>query len=146
LPESFRIDLIGHAQASFNKPLLVPEQLQLDGPLAVSSYPYGTLNVDEGGTLRGELSRPFTIEGGGVPMILSPYGFGAAGEGRLVNPTVFELRDVRAAAFGAGLRNTLDMPDGYQGAAFGIEAARQISNEPLIAHGWRVNVTMNMRF
>jgi hemolysin activation/secretion protein len=39
LPDSFRLDLIGHAQASFGKPLLVPEQFSLDGPKAVSAYP-----------------------------------------------------------------------------------------------------------
>jgi hemolysin activation/secretion protein len=44
LPQSFQFDLIGQAQTSFGQPLMQPEQFQLDGPLAVSGYPIGTLN------------------------------------------------------------------------------------------------------
>jgi hemolysin activation/secretion protein len=82
LPEGFRADLIGRAQVSFGKPLLMSEQFSLDGPQAISAYPIGTLNVDEGGTLRGELSRPFTVASSGAPLALAPYGFGVFGIGR----------------------------------------------------------------
>lgn len=61
LPNEFRMDFFGRAQTSFGNPLLVSEQFSLDGPLAVSAYPSGTLNVDEGGTLRAELSRSFAL-------------------------------------------------------------------------------------
>jgi hemolysin activation/secretion protein len=146
LPEGFRFDLIGRLQTSFGKPLLVSEQFALDGPQAISAYPSGTLNVDEGGTLRGELSRPFAVPGLGVPLILSPYGFGTFGAGRLIEPTIVELGVVRGGAVGAGLRSSIDAPDGYQGAILGLEVARQYSNLPNLPHAWRLNVGMSIRF
>jgi hemolysin activation/secretion protein len=146
LPDAFRFDLIGRAQASFRKPMLVSEQFSLDGPQAVSAYPSGTLNVDEGGTLRGELSRPFVIPGPDAPLMLSPYGFGAFGVGRLNDPTVVELTTIRAAAVGAGLRSGIDMPDGYRRATLSVEIARQFSNLPNLERAWRTNVSISIGF
>src|SRR3984893_10988862 len=102
LPNEFRIDLIGRAQTSFGDPLLVSEQFSLDGPLAISAYPSGTLNVDEGGTFRTELSRSFAITRTAVPVTLSPYGFGSVGVGRVVEPTIVELAVLRGGAVGGG--------------------------------------------
>jgi hemolysin activation/secretion protein len=146
LPNEFRIDLIGRAQTSFGDPLLVSEQFSLDGPQAVSAYPSGTLNVDEGGTLRAELSRSFASIGTVVPLILSPYGFGSFGVGRLVEPTIVELAVVRGGAVGAGVRSSIDIPGGYQGVALGLEIARQFSNLPNLPQAWRGNVVMSLRF
>jgi hemolysin activation/secretion protein len=146
LPESFQIDLIGRGQDAFGKPLLVPEQFQLDGPLAVSGYPIGTLNVDQGASLRGELSRSFLVQSDIAPFVLTQYGFGAFGIGRLLEPTVLEVGVQRAASFGVGLRSNVDMPNGYQGASLGLEVARQYSDLETVGHGWRGNVTLNVRF
>jgi hemolysin activation/secretion protein len=146
LPEEFRADLIGRVQSSFGKPLLVSEQFSLDGPQAVSAYPSGTLNVDEGGTLRGELSRSFAIPRSGAPLTLSPYGFGVFGIGRLNDPTIVELAVIRGSSVGAGLRGAIDLPGGYQGATLGVEAARQFSNLPNLSQAWRANVSMSIRF
>jgi hemolysin activation/secretion protein len=148
LPEAFRFDLIGRAQTSFGQPMLISEQFFLDGAQAVSAYPMSSLAVDEGGTLRGELSRSFGVPGP-VPLTMSPYGFGVSGIGRLVDPTVVEVVEVvavRAASFGAGVRSNIDMPDGYQGLSVGLEAARQYSNLPNLAQSWRINVSMSSRF
>jgi hemolysin activation/secretion protein len=146
LPEGLRFDVIGRAQASFGKPMLVSEQFSLDGPLAVSSYANGTLNVDEGGTLRGELSRPFPVPGFVVPLVLAPYGFAAYGSGRLDDPTIVELSTIRATAIGVGFRSAIDMPDGYQGLALGLELARQYSNLPNLPQAWRLNFGASIRF
>jgi hemolysin activation/secretion protein len=146
LPAAFRIDLIGRGQASFGKPLLVSEQFSLDGPQAISAYPSGTLNVDEGGTLRGELSRTFTVPSPLTPLNLSPYGFGVFGGGRLIDPTIVEVAEVRAGAVGAGLRSGIDMAGGYQGVTLGLEVARQYSNLPNLTHIWRGNFSMSIRF
>jgi hemolysin activation/secretion protein len=146
LPAEFRFDLIGRAQFSFGKPMLVSEQFSLDGPQAISAYPSGTLNVDQGGTLRGELSRPFMLPGFIAPLILSPYGFGVFGAGRLLDPTIVEVVEVRGSAIGAGLRSGFDIPGGYQGVTLGLEVARQYSNLPNLTHAWRGNVSMSIRF
>jgi hemolysin activation/secretion protein len=146
LPEAFRFDLIGRLQTSFGAPLLVPEQFFLDGPQAVSAYPSGSLPVDEGGTLRGELIRSFTVTNFAVPLILSPYAFGVVGVGRLNDPTIVEVALVRAASVGGGLRSSVDAAGGYQGVSIGIEAARQYSNLPNLAQSWRGNVNLIIRF
>jgi hemolysin activation/secretion protein len=146
LPEGFRADLIGRYQTAFGKPLLVSEQFSLDGPLAISAYPSGTLNVDQGGTLRGELSRPFAVPHSVAPLILSPYGFGVFGVGRLNDPTIVELAVVRGGAVGAGLRSSFDRAGGYQGVTFGLEVARQYSNLPNLTRAWRTNFSMSIRF
>jgi hemolysin activation/secretion protein len=146
LPDEFRLDFIGRGQTSFGNPLFVSEQFSLDGPQAVSAYPSGTLNVDEGGTLRGELSRSFASIGTAVPVILSPYGFGSFGVGRLLEPTIVELPVIRAGAVGAGVRSGIDLPGGYQGVALGLEVARQFSNLPNLPHSWRGQVVMSFRF
>jgi hemolysin activation/secretion protein len=146
LANEFRLEFIGRAQTSFGNPLLVSEQFSLDGPQAISAYPSGTLNVDEGGTLRAELIRSFAVTGTAVPVILSPYAFGSFGAGRLVEPTIVELADVRAGAVGAGVRSGIDIPGGYQGVALGLEVARQFSNLPNLPHSWRGQAVMSFRF
>jgi hemolysin activation/secretion protein len=146
LPAALRIDLIGRGQASFGKPLLVSEQFSLDGPQAISAYPSGTLNVDEGGTLRGELSRSFTTPNSIAPLNLSPYGFGVFGAGHLIDPTAVEVADVRGGAVGVGLHSGIDIAGGYQGLTLGIEVARQFSNLPNLTHIWRGNFNMSIRF
>jgi hypothetical protein len=59
--------------------------------------------------------------------MLSPYGFGVFGVGRLNEPTIVELAVVSGSAIGAGLRGGIDVPGGYQGVTLGLEVARQSS-------------------
>ncbi|MEO8104481.1 MAG: hypothetical protein ABI790_18350, partial [Betaproteobacteria bacterium] len=122
------------------------EQFSLDGPQAVSAHPSGTLNVDEGGTLRMELSRSFALLATSTPLVLSPYGFGSFGAGRLIEPTSVELAVVHSGAVGIGARSTLDIPGGYQGVSLGLEVARQFSDLPNLPHSWRGQVVMGFRF
>jgi len=145
LPEQYQLDFIGRFQTSFGTPLMVSEQFSLDGLQAVSAYPSGTLNVDEGGTLRIELSRSFALATS-VPMVLSPYSFGSFGAGRLNEPTFVELAVVRAGALGFGARGNLEIPGGYQGMSLGLEIARQFSNLPHLPQGWRGQVVMSVRY
>ena len=79
-------------------------------------------------------------------MILSPYGFGVVGVGRLDDPTIVEVALVRAASVGGGLRSTFDLPGGYQGVTLAFEVARQYSNLPNLQHFWRGNVVVNIPF
>ncbi len=147
LPRGFRVDLTGRGQTSFGEPLLVSEQFSLDGPRAVSAYPTGALSVDEGATFRGELSRPFALSGFAVPITVEPYGFGAVGAGSL------ERADCRRGSGGACRRGWPGRP-----LLFGqrrilikarpseLEAARQFSNVPTLAQGWRGNLSVRLRF
>ena len=146
LPEGFRFDIYGRAQSSFREPVLVSEQFALDGQMAVSAYQSGTLSVDEGITLRGELSRQFTVPGYGNALLLSPYVFAAGGSGRLISPTILEAAAVRAGSIGIGMRSGIDMPGGYEGVTLSLEMARQYSDLPNLAHAWRGNVGIGVRF
>jgi hemolysin activation/secretion protein len=145
LPDQYRLDFIGRSQTSFGNPLLVSEQFSLDGPQAVSAYPSGTLNVDEGATLRIELSRSFALLATSTPLVLSPYSFGSFGTGRLIEPTSVEFAVVRSGALGVGARSNLDLPGGYQGVSLGLEIARQFSNLPNLSQAWRGQVVMSVR-
>ena len=145
LPYAFRFDMIGRSQLAFGEPLLTPEQFFLDGGQAISAYPSGALAVDEGGTLRCELSRAFVMPGSALHLILSPYGFGAIGAGRLNDPTVDEIAEIHAGAVGAGIRFGGDRPGGYQAAALGLEVARQFSNVPE-QDDWRGSLNLSVRF
>jgi hypothetical protein len=91
------------------------------------------------------LGRSFFAPGGPVPLVLTPYVFGAFGIGRLIEPTVLEVAVVRAGSSGAGLRSGFDMPNGYQGASLGLEVARQYSDLETVPHGWRFNAILNLR-
>jgi hemolysin activation/secretion protein len=146
LPLGFRVNLTGRAQTSFGEPLLVSEQFSLDGPQAVSAYPNGTFSVDEGVTLRSELSRPFAMSGFVVPATVSPYVFAAFGAGILDDPTVDEVAAIRAGAVGVGLRTFIETPGGYQGATLELEAAKQFSNLRTLTQGWRGNISVSRRF
>jgi len=140
-----RLDVYGSAQSSFGVPVPVSEQFSMDGPQAVSGYPNGTLTVDEGGSLRAEISRPFAVPDLPAVLNLSPYVFGAFGAGQLDDPTASEIARVQASSYGIGLRGGPD-PGGYQGFSLSIELARQESNLPDAPQNWRVNANVGVQF
>ncbi len=126
----FQTLAIVDGQTSFGEPLFVAEQFPLDGPDAVSAYPLGTLQVDQGVTVRGELQRPFTFENDAGRVGLTPYLFGAGAWGMIDQPTAVQLGSINASGFGAGLR-TSELPRAVPIAgAFSIEFARGYSNVP----------------
>ncbi len=61
LPGAFELAAIGRGQTSFGTPLMLAEQFGLDGSDALSAFASGTFSVDEGATLRAELSHPFSL-------------------------------------------------------------------------------------
>ena len=61
LVEEVQLALVAKAQTGFGAPLVLAEQFSLDGYNGVSGFAVGTLNVDRGVVVRGELSRPFSF-------------------------------------------------------------------------------------
>ena len=143
--QAFRLEVLGRAQSSFGEALLRPEQFALDGSDAVTARPDYPFIVDEGASLRAELSRVFPVQAGMGLVALAPYGFGAAGWGRLDAPTLLEIETLRLAALGIGVRATGETASGETGATFALEVARLISND-LDAAGWRVQFNSGVRF
>lgn len=146
LPESFQFGLTAQGQVSFDKPMMVAEQIDLDGTNALSTFASGTLPVDQGGTLRAELSRPFLAVAFGSPVTISPYVFGAAGIGELVMPTAVQRHDIDAESLGAGVRTGAGIVGAPVGATIAIEGGREYSNLPGLGAGYRINFLANLAF
>ena len=145
LPDGVQLEIIGKGQLSFADALLRPEQFALDGRDAVATLPDDPLTVDEGMTVRAELSRAIGLEGSSGTMILVPYVFGAAGWGRLNAPTVLEASMLSTASVGAGLRSVRERDDG-SGIVLTIEIARRFSDDAENSDGWHAGVSTNIQF
>ena len=147
LPAAFRIDLIGRGQTSFGKPMLVSEQFSLDGPQAISAYPSGTLNVDEGGTLRGELSRSF--HRAQLPRPPKPVAI----RFRRLRRRSPDRSDHRRGCLGPrrGRRRRPAQRHRHSGRISGRKPSASkwrgnISNLPNLTQVWRGNFSMSIRF
>lgn len=146
LPLEMRLDLTAKAQLAFNQPMLSSEQFSLDGLDQVSAFAAGSLNVDQGATLRGELARPFAFAHEGWSATLTPYLFASGGRGEILLPTAVEQAWLSAAAFGAGLRIAGDVAHGTATPAVNLEVGRRFTNVPGEREGWRGNLAVSVRF
>lgn len=95
--------LTARGQKSLTGALPSYGQISLDGGDGLSAFAPGSLNVDSGMTLRGEIGRRLVRS----KFDLAPYLFGAIGFGELARPTALEKANVHGGSFGAGVRSTL---------------------------------------
>jgi hemolysin activation/secretion protein len=147
LVEEFQVALIAKAQTSFGQPLVLAEQFSLDGYDGVSGFALGTLNVDRGAVVRGELSRPFSFnlfESSQVSV--SPYTFGAWGRGAREWPFIGEPKNLQAESFGGGLRAGTALLGAPLGESFTIECAKDYSNIFYYRSGYRTTVSFSVRY
>ena len=142
------MSLIARAQTSFGAPLMLPEQLSLDGGNAwISGFAAGTLNVDRGVVVRSELSRPFKpelwfLQNG----VAAPYIFGAWGRGVREWPFIREIKTIEAESVGGGLRiNTAITGLPFQ-EVISVEFAKSFSNIPYLRSGYRTNFSFALAF
>jgi hemolysin activation/secretion protein len=145
LPASLQLAVTGRTQTSFGTPLMLSEQFSLDGLTALSAFADGAFSVDQGATLRVEISRSLTVPIAGQGFALSPYVFGAGGWGQLVMPTAVEHRDIGAGSAGFGLRTDTAVT-GLAGASLAVEFGRKFSDVPTVPAGYRANLSVNLRF
>ncbi len=152
LPGEFELTAIGRGQTSFGTPLMLAEQFGLDGSESLSAFASGTFSVDEGMTLRAELSHPFTVSLGALglapPLGLSPYLYGAAGRGIVDQATAAQKGIVEAASVGVGMRSAAAaVADSWPlGSTLAVEFGRQFSDVPGQRVGYRANVALNVTF
>jgi len=142
LTKSIDFRIYANGQSTFGHAVFRAEQFALEGASAVSAYVGGETAVDEGITARAELSGRVATDAGKNPVFLAPYIFAAGGTGRINEPTAVELGDIRAAAFGLGLRANLARP----ALLLNVEYAHGISNYAVIGTANRVNFTTSLRF
>ena len=104
LVDALELGVVVHAQSSFGEALGNGEQFGLARADGLSPLPSGSLQGDSGYVARGELSFPVQQRIGSLGAAIAPYGFGAVGLAKLVQPTFFERAHTDASAFGAGVR------------------------------------------
>ena len=131
-------------QTTFNAPVFKSEQFSLDGPTLVSGATPGSLSVDRGLAMRGEVNRSFDVSA--LKAIVSPYVFVAYGVGSLEAPTALEKSEVRGFAFGGGFRGSFVLPKIDKSAKLGVEFARQSSYGLTIQRQSRVLVSVASTF
>jgi hemolysin activation/secretion protein len=133
LPYDFFAAFKAYGQTSFNQPLLLPEQFDIDGANMLSGFTVGEFFGDTAWVVRGELGRPFSTPlalGSAATLIFTPYLFGATGERDIYQPTAVEVGSVHVFNYGLGTRFnvpswTPDAPDTY---AF-VEASNGYVNQ-----------------
>jgi hemolysin activation/secretion protein len=148
LPYDLQGVVIAQGQTSFGHPLFIAEQFSLDGAQAASAYPLGTFSVDEGGTIRSEIQRPFPVGWTQARGTIAPYIFGAASQGWIDEPTAVQPGHISAESFGVGLRlgaegATTILP---LGATLSVELARGFSSVAGEGQAYRCNVAFAVKF
>ncbi len=147
LVEEFQLALIGKVQTSFGAPLVLAEEFSLDGYDGVSGFAVGTLNVDRGAVVRGELSRPFSFNLFESSQVnVSPYTFGSWGRGVHEWPFIGEPKNLQAESFGGGLRAGTALLGAPLGESVTVECAKDYSNIYFYRSGYRTTVSFSVRY
>jgi len=118
LPNDFFAAFKTYGQTSFNQPLLLSEQFDIDAPNMLSGFTVGEFFGDAAWVLRGELGRPVSLPIAPATLIVTPYLFAATGERDIYQPTAVEAASVHVLNYGIGTRFnvpswTADAPDTY---------------------------------
>lgn len=124
--------VIAKGQSSFGEALFRAEQGSLEGSDAVSGFVGGVTASDASVSLRGELGRTWSLPGT-IATTWAPYLFGAGGLGRLEQPTIVEVRSIKVASIGVGLRFGLPR----YGITAAVEYAHNFSDLPSSAQSGR---------
>lgn len=121
LAENWGMLVQGRAQTSFGKAMLSNEQFGIASTDALSPMSQGAVSGDSGWIVRAEVSRSFGTSVGGMPLVTSPYVFGAVGEVFLANPTPGEFRRLGASAYGLGVELALIRDPRFSSASLRAE-------------------------
>jgi hemolysin activation/secretion protein len=129
LPQDFFAAFKAYGQTSFNQPLLLPEQFDIDGANMLSGFTAGEFFGDAAWVVRTEFGRSFSSSLGPATLVTTPYLFGASGERDIYQPTAVEIGSVHVYNFGVGTRFNVPSwnPDAANTYAF-VEASRGYAN------------------
>jgi hypothetical protein len=78
--------------------------------------------------------------------VVTPYVFGAAGRGWLVEPTIVEPGRIDVASVGVGTRAFVEGPDGLPLGSMSLELARRFTDDPRAEEGYRVMFNAGVKF
>ncbi len=73
------LGLYARGQTSFGQALPRSEQIGFASFQELSTFDAGSLGGDSGWVVRSELSTPFNVTPQGIPLVITPYAFGATG-------------------------------------------------------------------
>lgn len=146
LPENFIFAALGRGQTSFGRSLMLPEELVLDGPDALSGFGAGTLLVDTGAVGRAELQHPFAVPLSGSTIISSPYIFGAIGGGQLEEVVPGQNANIHATSFGLGVRNSGKITGWPFNETLNLEFAHVDSNVRYAREGYAFTFIYSMTY
>ena len=106
LPSDFFAAFKAYGQDSFNHPLLLAEQYDIDGANMLSGFTTGEFFGDSAWVTRAELGRSFTgkLTPTAATLVLTPYLFAATGERDIFQPTAAEIGSVHISNYGVGTR------------------------------------------
>ena len=124
LGEQFALSVTGRAQVNFGDILPTSEQFSIAGPDDLSGFDSGAVRGDNGWMLRSELAWQNEIALGGIPVVLSPYVFAAAGSVRREQPTIVEAARVDAFSYGIGVDLFASGASVFQSGSLRIEYGR----------------------
>jgi hemolysin activation/secretion protein len=116
--------LYGRAQTSFGQVMTTSEQFGIASFQELSTFDAGTLGGDSGWIVRGDLQSPWTRQAGAIPLIITPYAFGATGSLHLEQPTVFEEANLDVGSLGVGVTLTAIRDPGFSDASITFEYGR----------------------
>lgn len=118
------ISVRARAQTGFGDAMANAEQFGIATQGDLSPLPVGTVQGDQGATMRGELRFPFTYVDASSFGRIAPYAFGAWGTVRYERPTVVERRRTDAYAYGVGARVNAGAVAGSPAVVASIEYGR----------------------
>jgi hemolysin activation/secretion protein len=133
LPADFFAALKAYGQDSFQHPLLLPEQYDIDGPSMLSGFTTGEFEGDSAWVVRGELARAFSTQinaGTPVTLVFTPYVFAATGERDIYQPTAAQIGSVHVDNYGVGTRLNIPSWSPYAADTYAfVEASRGYVNQ-----------------
>jgi len=133
LPSDFFAAFKAYGQDSFQHPLLLSEQYDIDGASMLSGFTTGEFFGDSAWVTRAELGRTFSARfnpGTGATLVFTPYVFGATGEVDIYQPTAVQIGSVHASSYGVGARFNVPSWADYAADTYAfIEASRDYANQ-----------------
>jgi hemolysin activation/secretion protein len=126
------MSLYARAQTSFDRPLVLAEQIGIASFQELSTFDAGTLGGDSGWVVRTELNSPWSARLDAVSLAVVPYVFGATGGLFLERPTALERASLHVSSVGVGVRLGSTLVDrGLPQAALTLEFGRRFRSDTL---------------
>ena len=134
------------AQTAFHQAVFRSEQFALEGPEGISAFAPGSLPVDQGSTVRGQLEYPWGRSVRTGVGSLTPYLMVAHGAGDINRPSNAEPHAVHANAWGAGLVSAWSASESDRGAQLQLEIAHGSSTLAANKDGFYAHASLVVRF